>query len=254
MPLTRSDLDLRHVTDIASTLDQAGIDGLINCAAFTDVEGAEENEDLATTVNGEAVATMAEWAADRGHPFLTFSTDYVFDGRASSPYKESSPTRPINAYGRSKLTGELAALSVGSLVVRTSWLVSGSHPNFVATVIRTASQWPMRIVSDQIGSPSITSDVAARSWEAISRDVRGLLHVTNEGSASWFDLAHQALLEAGMDPGLVTACASDDYPNLAKRPAYSVMVSERFGELGLSPLPHWTESLRGVVSEILEKT
>ncbi len=253
VPLTRKDLDLTDVKAIPVVLASLAVHGLINCAAYTDVEGAEENEDLATTINGAAVRAMAEWAADGDHPFLTFSTDYVFDGEASRPYTESSPTSPINAYGRSKREGELAALAAGALVARTSWLLSGSHPNFVATVIRTARERPINVVSDQVGSPSIADDVAATSLEAMGREVTGLLHVTNQGSASWFELAHRALLEAGMDPGLVTPCVSADYPTLARRPAYSVMASERFDECGLDSLPHWTESLSGVVAEISEE-
>lgn len=248
--LTRQDLDLTDLARIPSVLDGLNASGLINCAAYTDVDGAEENEDLAMAMNGAAVGAMAEWAADRGRQFLTFSTDYVFDGVASSPYTESSPTGPINAYGRSKRAGELVALAAGGLVVRTSWLLSGSHPNFVATIIRAARERPVQVVTDQIGSPSIANDVASKSWEALQSGATGLLHVTNEGSASWFDLAREALALAHIAPEQLTACKSSDFPSVASRPSYSVMASERLDELGLSPLPRWTESLGSVVEDI----
>lgn len=248
--LTRQDLDLTDLARIPSVLDGLNASGLINCAAYTDVDGAEENEDLAMAMNGAAVGAMAEWAADRGRQFLTFSTDYVFDGVASSPYTESSPTGPVNAYGRSKRAGELVALAAGGLVVRTSWLLSGSHPNFVATIIRAARERPVQVVTDQIGSPSIANDVASKSWEALQSGATGLLHVTNEGSASWFDLAREALALAHIAPEQLTACKSSDFPSVASRPSYSVMASERLDELGLSPLPRWTESLGSVVEDI----
>lgn len=252
LELTRDDIDLADPSRIPLVLDGLRPSGLINCAAYTNVDGAENNEDLATVVNGAAVAVMARWAADRGRRFLTFSTDYVFDGDASSPYTESSPTGPINAYGRSKLEGELAALAAGALVVRTSWLLSGSHPNFVANIIRTARERPVQVVTDQTGCPSIANDVALKSWEAMELGVTGLLHVTNEGSASWFDLAREALILARIAPEQVRPCTSSDFPSAARRPAYSVMISERFDEIGLSPLPHWTESLGDVVGDICE--
>lgn len=250
VPLVRSDLDLLHTETIAPTLDDLGPDAVVNCAAYTNVDKAESEEELATRVNGEAVAVLAKWADDNEVPFLTFSTDYVFDGKASTPYLESSPTDPINAYGRSKLGGERAALEHGGLVVRTSWVVSGSHPNFVATMIRLAGERQLRVVDDQWGCPTVCVDLAVASFEALQTRVRGLLHLTNEGATTWFELARAAVTEAGFDPEIVSPCSTAEYPTEAARPAFSVLGSERLDGSGISRPPHWRESLPQVVAEI----
>ena len=252
--LTRSDLELTIPGSIPSVLDRLNVSALINCAAYTDVDGAETNETLAFAVNGAAVRVMAEWAADRGRRFLTFSSDYVFDGNARDPYTESAVARPINVYGRSKRAGEVAALEAGGLVVRTAWLVSGTHPNFVAKAIRTAKERPMKVVADQVGSPSIAGDVATASWEAMEAGATGLLHITNQGSASWFELAREAVKLARIGDNPVTPCESNEFPTVARRPSYSVLASERFESLGLDLLPHWSDSLPGVVAMICEES
>jgi dTDP-4-dehydrorhamnose reductase len=240
--LTRADL---LMADLAETQPQA----IVNCAAYTAVDRAEKEEDLATAVNGTAVGLMAAYAAVQGIPFLTFSTDYVFPGDGTAPYVESSPTGPVNAYGRSKLAGERAALGIcpHALVVRTSWLVSGTHPNFVATVLRRAAAGDLRVVDDQWGCPTMVDDLAPAAWAALRAGVSGLLHLANTGAATWFRFARTAVAQAGLDPGRVTACTTADYPTPARRPAYSVLGSERRGPLGLADLPPWEESLPAVV-------
>lgn len=243
-------MDLTRLEDIPRVLDDVDASTVINCAAFTDVERAEEEEDLAMTVNGLAVEALSGWAIDRGCRLLTFSTDYVFDGSSSVPYTESSQVAPINAYGRSKLAGERAALSSGALIVRTSWLISGSHPNFVSRIIQAAREHPVSVVDDQIGCPTSAADLAAGSLQALTRGATGLLHLVDQGQASWFELARCALEIADMDPTLVSACSTDEYPTKARRPSYSVLHSERLDQLGLGRLPHWRESLRSIVDEI----
>lgn len=251
--LTRKDLDLTRIDEIPTVLDEVGARLVVNCAAYTDVDAAEREENLATTINGEAVGSIAQWAAGRNGRLLTFSTDYVFDGTANTPYTESSPTGPINAYGRSKLIGERLALASGTLVVRTSWLISGSHRNFVSTILEAARGGPIRVVDDQVGSPTVTADLAKTSWAALSKGVTGLLHVTNQGLASRFDLARRALIEAEMDPQLVLPCSSQEYPAVAERPSYSAMDSERLEDLELPLPPHWEESLGSVVAQLLKR-
>jgi dTDP-4-dehydrorhamnose reductase len=250
VPLIRSDLDLIHTETIPPALDALGPDAIVNCAAYTNVDKAESEEELATRVNGRAVAVLAEWAEANEVPFLTFSTDYVFDGKASTPYLESSPTDPINAYGRSKLEGEHATLEHGGLVVRTSWVISGSHPNFVATMIRLAGERLLRVVDDQWGCPTVCDDLAFASLAAFQSELRGLLHLTNEGATTWFELARTAVTEAGFDPEVVSPCSTAEYPTEAARPAFSVLGSERLEGSGISPPPHWRQSLPQVVAEI----
>lgn len=225
-------------------------EAVINCAAYTKVDKAETEEGLATRINSEAVRVMAEWSSDRSVPFLTFSTDYVFAGDGSTPYVESSPVDPVNAYGRSKVAGEQATVEAGGLVVRTSWVISGSHPNFVATMIRLAPQRHLKVVDDQHGCPTVCADLAQTSLEALESGLSGLLHVTNQGPTTWYELAKTAVTEAGFDPDVVSPCSTSEYPTEAARPAYSVLESERLEESGVSQPPHWRESLPGVVAEI----
>jgi dTDP-4-dehydrorhamnose reductase len=179
----------------------------------------------------------------------------VFDGRAGRPYLESDETNPISAYGRSKLAGEQLALGANpaALVIRTSWLISGTHPNFVATMLRMAEEGrPSRVVNDQYGCPTVARDLARATLTAIEAEVSGVLHLTNQGPTTWFDLAQASIRSAGLDPDMVTACTTAEYPTAATRPAYSVLGSERASQLGLD-LPEWIESLPDVVAELLSR-
>ena len=243
------DLDLTRGDLLVLALAEMRPEAIINCAAYTAVDRAEQEEARATEVNGTAVGVMAAYAAVQGIPFLTFSTDYVFPGDGTTPYLESSPTAPLNAYGRSKLTGERAALGIypNALVVRTSWLVSGTHPNFVATMLRLAREGEVRVVDDQWGCPTMVDDLAPASWAALQAGVNGVLHLTNFGETTWFRLARAAVALAGLDPGRIVPCTTTEYPTAARRPAYSVLGSERRGPLGLPGLPPWDQSLPAVV-------
>ena len=251
VPLLRQDLDLSSPKTIPSVLSAVNPVCVINCAAFTDVDRAEANEELATIVNGVSVGVVSEWCSARAIPLLTFSTDYVFDGDASEPYTESSDVNPVNAYGRSKRQGEVAALvHETTLVVRTSWVISGTHQNFVSTMIRLAAERSLRVVDDQYGCPTIASDLAWSSYEAIKADVRGILHLTNQGVTTWYRLARKAVGLAGLAADRIEPIGSEDYPTPAKRPNYSVLRSERADALGLAAMPHWEHSLPTVVHQI----
>jgi dTDP-4-dehydrorhamnose reductase len=244
-----ADFDLTRAGLLMSALADMQPEAIVNCAAFTAVDRAEQEEDLATEVNGTAVGMLAAYAAVQEIPFLTFSTDYVFPGDGTAPYVESSPAAPLNAYGRSKLAGEKAALGIcpSALVVRTSWLVSGTHPNFVATMLRLAAEREVRVVDDQWGCPTVAGDLAPAAWAALRAGVSGLLHLTNTGETTWCRFARAAVAGAGLDPGRIVPCTTAEYPTPARRPAYSVLGSERRGPLGLADLPPWEESLPAVV-------
>lgn len=246
-------LDLVYRGDIRPALDRLAPARLVNAAAHTQVDRAEEEEGYAYAVNAAAVEEMAAWAADHDVPFVTFSTDYVFDGRSDRPYLESDPPAPRSAYGRTKLAGERMALAVNpaTLVVRTSWLVSGTHPNFLASILRQARRGPLRVVDDQRGRPTVVDDLAAMTDRAWRSGASGVLHVANTGEATWYEFARAAVAEAGLDPDLVSPCASAEFPTAAERPRYSVLGSERLPTLGIEP-PHWQESLPAVVKELLE--
>lgn len=251
-PVTRDRLDLATVTaaDIDDLLGETDPSAVINCAAYTAVDRAEAEEDLATRINGHVVGWLAEVCARRGIPLLTYSTDYVFDGKGDRPYLESHPTDPINAYGRSKRVGEEAVMAAGgdALIVRTSWVLSATHRNFVTAILgRAADGKELTVVDDQVGCPTVADDLAAASWEALGAGATGLLHLTNRGETTWYQLARAAMEKSGMDLSLLTPCTTAEYPTPARRPAYSVLGSEVAGPLGLGPLPEWRRSIDRVV-------
>jgi dTDP-4-dehydrorhamnose reductase len=250
---TLEELDLTSPVAVESFLDEARPAAIINCAAHTAVDRAEEEEEFAGLINADAVGTLTEYAAAQRIPLITYSTDYVFDGRGDSPYLESHATDPINAYGRTKRRGELLALEyAGALVIRTSWVISGTHPNFVATMIRLAqTRDTFAVVDDQWGCPTISDDLARASLEALDKGARGILHMTNQGPTTWYRLARRSVELAGFDADKISPCTTADYPLPAPRPAYSVLGSERLEALGIEPLPTWESSLPEVVSGLL---
>ncbi len=245
---SRSELDLAtaDLDSVHRLVAEIRPEVVVNCAAYTAVDRAEDETTLAEIVNGRAVGILAEIAARAGIPLVTFSTDYVFDGSADSPYLESSVTNPLNAYGRSKLLGEELALlsNPRTLIIRTSWVISRTHPNFVSTMLRLAREGrEIKVVDDQRGCPTVADHLAAAAIEALDRDAGGLLHITNQGDTTWFHLAVAAITAAGLDPALVDPCPTSEYPTKAARPAYSVLGSERTSELGLTSLPPWQDAL-----------
>ncbi len=246
----RSELDLVDTAAIGPWVEDSGAEAVINCAAYTAVDAAETDEETAHLVNAEAVEEMAQVCARLGIPLVTFSTDYVFDGTKGGPYVEGDVTAPLNAYGRTKRDGERRALAAhpGALVVRSSWVISGTHPNFVATMLRLARSGGLRVVDDQHGCPTVADDLAATTLAALDAGVSGILHLTNQGVTTWHGLAAESVRLAGLDPTLVVPCATEEFPRPAPRPAYSVLASERRAPLGLPDLPHWKDSLPEVVA------
>ncbi len=243
-------LDLVETDKIFPTLDRFDPETLINCAAATEVDAAEDDENEAYLINAVAVEEMTRWAKTRRIPFVTFSSDYVFPGTRQTPYFESDEPDPVNVYGASKLAGERAALDgySRSLVVRTSWLVSGTHPNFLSTIIRKSREGPVSVVDDQVGVPNIADDLAVGTMEALAGGVTGLLHLSSSGEVTWCGFAREALVVAGMDPDLIQPASTSDYRARATRPQYGVLSSDR--DTGVV-LPSWRDSLPGVVQGIL---
>jgi dTDP-4-dehydrorhamnose reductase len=253
--LTREDLDLSDVDRIAPTISSLKPTCVINCAAYTDVDAAESDEETANTVNGRAVGELAAACRELDARFVTFSTDYVFDGEKSSLYVESDEPNPLNAYGRSKLLGERLALEADpeSLVIRTSWLLSGTHGNFLRRILgRLETDQSVSVVSDQIGVPTFVRDLAPATIEAIGRGTSGVLHLVNDGESSWFDLARQIARIAGVDPDLVVSCSADEYPSIVTRPRYSVLGSDRLDEEGIARMPQYLRELERTVREALK--
>ncbi len=250
--LEQDDLDLTDVATIRPTIEDLSPTLVINCAAYTAVDEAEEDEETARLVNATAVGAMAEVSNDIGASLVTFSTDYVFDGTSERPYVESDETKPINAYGRTKLEGEQLALGASpqTLVIRTSWLLSGTHPNFAATMLRLIAAGPVQVVDDQRGHPTFVDDLVAATLDALEAGATGVLHLANRGTTTWYGLAREIADLAGLDAGRVHPVGTDAFPRPALRPANSVLDSVRFDEFGLAPLPDYHESLDQAVAQL----
>jgi dTDP-4-dehydrorhamnose reductase len=252
--LDEEELDFRNFQAISQVIDEIGPSLVVNCAAYTAVDAAEENEDLARLVNATAVGELARATADNGAQFVTFSTDYVFDGTKPVGYVESDQTNPVSVYGATKLEGEGLARAAhpGSLVVRTSWLLSGTHANFASTMIKLISQGPVKVVDDQYGRPTLVDDLARVTLDAIDHGTTGIVHLANEGATTWFGLAREVAAIAGLDADRVTPCPTEEFPRPAPRPANSVLDSERVAGLGIEPMPPYRPGLERIVSNLLE--
>lgn len=245
---TRADLDITNPSAVRDAV--AGHDVVVNTAAYTDVDGAESDEATATAVNGDAVARLAEACAAAGARLIQPSTDYVFAGDGSVPYQEDAPTAPVNAYGRSKLAGERAVLSLlpeTGYVVRTAWLYGEHGRNFVATMLRLAAERDtVDVVDDQRGQPTWTVALAHQivALGTATDAPGGIYHGTSSGETTWYDLARAVFATAGHDPDRVRPTTSDTFPRPARRPAYSVLGHDRWKLAGVAPQPDWADSLR----------
>lgn len=229
--LTRAELD---VTDRAAVRDAIAPGDLVfNCAAWTDVDGAEEHEEEATRVNGDGARNVAEAAGT----VVYVSTDYVFDGRKTEPYVESDATGPLSAYGRSKLAGERATAEANPrhFVVRSSWLFGPGGRNFVETMLGLGPE--VRVVDDQVGCPTFTGHLAEALVRLAATEDYGVHHMAASGSCSWYDFAREIFARAGVDTR-VKPCTTEEFPRPAPRPANSVMASERGHRLS-----EWREGL-----------
>lgn len=246
-------LDITDRESVRRLCRRERVDVIVNCAAYTDVERAESDAAAADLINHRAVANLADTAYDMGALLIHVSTDYVFDGEATIPYKEDAPTHPLNVYGATKLAGELAVAGSGCrhMIFRTQWLYSPFGKNFLLTAMRTMREKPrMRVVSDQTGSPTCAADLAELIVGLIARDDTGhtgVYHYSDEGSCSWYDFA-LAIRELTGSDCEVLPCSSADYPSKAVRPRYGVLdktlVRETFG-IGI---PHWRDSLSRCIS------
>lgn len=244
--LARADLDISDAAAVDAAV--AGHDVVINAAAYTKVDDAESDEDAATLINGTAAGILAEAAARHGARIVQVSTDYVFDGTATSPYREDAPRHPVSAYGRSKALGEELverAHPDGHYIVRTAWLYGADGPNFAKTMLRLAADRDtIGVVTDQVGQPTWTGDLAGRIVALLDADAPvGIYHGTNSGEASWFDFARAVLESQGLDPERITPTDSSAFVRPAPRPAYSVLGHDRWAAAGLPPLRPWREAL-----------
>ncbi|MDX2114099.1 MAG: dTDP-4-dehydrorhamnose reductase [Planctomycetota bacterium] len=224
---------------------------ILNCAAYTDVDGAEADPAAAHRVNAHAVEILAARAREIDATLVHFSTDYVFDGAGRAPYPTDHPRAPLNEYGRSKAAGEEALERSGArfLIIRTSWLYAPWAKNFVRTIAKAAAARPeLRVVSDQRGRPTSAENLARQTLALIDRGATGIYHATDAGECTWHQFA--AAIVSGLNlPARVEPCTTAEFPRPARRPAYSVLDISATDEL-IGPAPHWNDCLASVLSRL----
>ncbi|PWD52124.1 dTDP-4-dehydrorhamnose reductase [Serinibacter arcticus] len=239
-----ADRDTLDITSLADVTEKVrGYDAVVNCAAWTAVDDAETREADAFLLNAVGPHLLSRAATASGARLVQISTDYVFDGGATEPYQADDPVRPASAYGRTKAAGEWAVLQGDALVVRTAWLYGAGGPNFPRTMARLASERDqLTVVSDQIGQPTWTVDVAEIVTQLLETGApRGTYHATSSGRASWFEFAQTVVETLGKDPAMVTPVTSAEFVRPAPRPASSVLGHDSLVAAGLAPIGDWSE-------------
>ena len=258
---TRTELDITDPDAVRAAV--TGHDLVINTAAWTDVDAAETQEEAATAVNGGAVAHLATACAATGAQMIHISTDYVFGGDAIQPYPEDARTAPSNAYGRSKLAGELAVTQLlpdTGYIVRTAWLYGEHGPNFITTMLRLAEQREsLDVVNDQRGQPTWTYRLAEQLVALTDAGLAGhaapgVYHGTASGETTWYGLARAVFTLRGLDPDRIRPTSSDRYRRPAPRPAYSVLAHQRWAAAGLQPLTDWRSTLAEALPSVSRPT
>lgn len=258
--LSRADLDVTDEAAVMAHPALRGVDVVVNAAAWTDVDGAENpgGEAAAHRVNAVAPGLLARRCAREGAFFIHVSTDYVFGGRMIGdgagerrPLRPGDPVDPDTAYGRTKLAGERAVLGSGAraAIVRTAWVFSGptqpGAPDFVSTMLRLEERGgTIDVVDDQHGNPTFADDLADALWRLAMRPVEGVFHVTGSGAATWHEVASEVFALAAGQPDRVRPCTSEEFPRPAKRPAWSVLDGSAWVAAGFEPLPDWRDGLR----------
>lgn len=256
-------------TDVASTAEKLDItkpdqiryaiasfrpEWIVNCAAYTNVDGAEEHEDTAILLNAKGPEMLSRACRRHSVKLLHISTDYVFDGEKETPYSEDDPPGPINVYGVSKLAGENAVRHQMAeyLIVRTQWLIGHHGRNFISTILAAAQvKETLQVVNDQWGSPTFAPDLAKALAHLMEIDARGIFHVCNRGKTTWYDLASKAIEFVGLGTKVVPV-ATSEYPRPARRPRYSILSTTKFTEKTGKVMPLWQASLGNHIREYLQ--
>ncbi len=246
--LDRSQLDLSNLGQVEDFLRNTKITTLINTAAYTQVDKAEAEREIALVINAKAPTLMAKYSADKKFKFIHYSTDYVFNGNGTTPYKETDASDPVNFYGETKLQGELGVISENpdSLILRTSWVYSAHGKNFYNTMIRLGMERPeLKVVADQFGTPTLTRDLAEATIRALGNDISGIYHFSNEGVTNWHEFASEILKLKGIKTP-VHPIKTSEYPTPAKRPHYSVLDKTKISnDLGIK-ISEWREALQNI--------
>ena len=253
------ELDITSREDVATFVAQNNISLIVNCAAYTNVDKAESDEATALRINGDAVGYMAEAMKAVGGTLIHFSTDYVFGGTPhNTPCSEELKANPTGAYGRTKLAGENAAAICHHLIFRTSWLYSEYGKNFLLTMLRLTAEKPeLRVVFDQVGTPTYAGDLAKAVFTIIESGEyarhEGIYNYANEGVCSWYDFTKEIARQSGHTACRILPCHSNEYPSPVKRPAYSVLDKTKFKETFNQEIPYWTEALTRCMSGITQQ-
>lgn len=250
------ELDITSREAVTEFVKENGINIIVNCAAYTNVDKAESDEATAMRINGDAVGYIAEALNDAGGTLIHFSTDYVFGGTMyNTPCSEDMEANPTGAYGRTKLAGEKAAERCHHLIFRTSWLYSEYGKNFLLTMLRlTAEKEQLSVVFDQVGTPTYAGDLARAVFRIIESGEylkhEGIYNYANEGVCSWYDFTKEIARQAGQTTCKIMPCHSNEYPSPVKRPAYSVLDKTKFKETFQQEIPYWTEALSRCIANI----
>jgi dTDP-4-dehydrorhamnose reductase len=253
--LDRLQLDITDSVAVEKFFEELRPTIVLNAAAWTAVDDAEGHEVAALRVNAQGPANLAMSSAQFGARLIHVSTDYVFNGQANIPYTITSPTEPMNAYGRTKLAGEIAVRDVRngvSCIVRTAWLYSEHGKNFAKTMTNRALRGEeVRVVDDQFGQPTSAHDVAQLIWSISQlKEMPLIVHGTNAGRATWFQFAQEIYSQLDADPALVSPVDTSAFPTVAKRPAYSVLDHADFTLWGLRPIQNWQKGLADSIKRI----
>ena len=249
-----AELDITNQQAVERFVNEYQIDGIVNCAAYTAVDKAEDNESLCQLLNAEAPAYLAHAVGKRDGWMIQISTDYVFDGTKHTPYVEDDDTCPNSVYGRTKLVGELNVqkLCGRSMIIRTAWLYSTFGNNFVKTMIRLGNEKPeLGVIFDQIGTPTYARDLARATMTAITKGIQpGIYHFSNEGVISWYDFTKAIHRIAGITSCHVRPLHTAEYPTPAARPHYSVLDKTKIKQTYGIEVPYWEESLRDCIERL----
>lgn len=249
----RNDFDLTNEAQVHDYVKKIKPDAIIHCAAYTAVDKAEAEEELAYKVNALGTKYLAEAAKAIDAKMMYISTDYVFNGNNTEPYETDQETDPIGAYGRTKLAGEqfLQQTLDNYFIVRTAWVYGLNGHNFVKTMLRLGKErGELGVVHDQIGSPTYTVDLAKLLVEMVPSDKYGIYHATNSGICSWYEFAVEIFKQAGMEHVKVNPLTTEQYPTPAKRPKYSVLSKKKLAENGFTPFRDWKEALSAYLQEL----
>lgn len=254
-----AELDITSAEAVDAFVDANAVSLIVNCAAYTNVDRAESEEDIALRINADAVRNLAEAMKRVDGVLVHISTDYVFGGNLNNtPCTEDEPVNPTGAYGRTKLAGEQAAAICRHLIFRTAWLYSEYGKNFLLTMLNlTATKPELKVVFDQVGTPTYAGDLARAIFDIVENGTyvnhEGIYNFSNEGVCSWYDFAKEIAWQSGHTACRISPCHSNEFPSPVKRPAYSVLDKTKYKSTFRAEIPYWTDSLTTCLNNINKK-